>query len=294
MLQGTLDVFSLDEVLGLLSGAKKTGVLKISGDRGSGSLNLRSGALVAGSAELASGDNGISDAIFELLRFESGSFVFDASDDVAGSDSEQLSIVLEAAHVRLGEWKAIEAVVPSMHHLVMLAGDLGVPQVTIDAAEWGAIVMVGEGKTVGAISGRLGLGEVDGSRRIKDLVERGLVSLVAPDFAPASELPSRSSAMPAAPPIPALPTFDDEASLVDASGVIDDSAPVLMNAMPESLPTRRASDVEAEIAAFESVMPDDDEVVAFESESESVVEVEVGEDDGENGSLLMRYLKSNG
>ncbi len=70
MLQGTLDVFSLDEVLGLLSGASKSGVLNINGDRGVGAISIADGQLVGGSASCAPEVTDLPEVVFELLRFQ--------------------------------------------------------------------------------------------------------------------------------------------------------------------------------------------------------------------------------
>lgn len=176
MLQGTLDVFSLDEVLGLLSGANKNGVLNITGDRGVGTVSISDGHLVAGSASSAPGAAALSDVVFELLRYEEGSFSFDGASAVEGEPHE-LEAIMTEAHSRLDEWKGIEAVVPSLDHHVSLSATLSTSQVTLSESEWAAVVAIGEGAPAGVVARRLGLGEFDGSKRIKSLIERSLASL---------------------------------------------------------------------------------------------------------------------
>lgn len=196
MLQGTLDVFSLDEVLGLLSSARKSGVLNITGDRGVGTVSISDGLLVAGSASSAPGVDGIAEAVFELLRFAEGSFSFDG-DAVTEGEATELEEVLAEAHARLGEWREIEAVVPTLDHHLALAESLATSQVTLNESEWAAIVAIGEGATVGVVAHRLDLGEFDGSKRVKGLVERSLATI--------------SDAVPVVPvdlPVPAAPVAD--------------------------------------------------------------------------------------
>ncbi|MDH5522215.1 MAG: DUF4388 domain-containing protein, partial [Acidimicrobiia bacterium] len=72
MLQGSLENFALDEVLGLLSSTSKTGQLDIKGDRGSGALMFREGRLVDGTASFTANGTGIEDVMFELLRYAEG------------------------------------------------------------------------------------------------------------------------------------------------------------------------------------------------------------------------------
>ena len=339
MLQGTLDVFSLDEVLGLLSGAGKTGVLNVAGDRGTGSIALRDGLLTDAEAELASGDVTITSVAFELLRFQSGSFTFEARSEVAGEDPQDLDSIMAAAHSRLSEWRSIEAVVPSLRHMLRLAPDLGGSDVTIDQAEWATIVAVGEGSTVGATSDGLGLGEVDGSRQVKGLIERGLLLLDEPEYEPASELPMRTSLveLPLAEPIDELaeyvtldspdqlepepvkadvaallePVLDvpvvDE-SVVDES-VLDESMASFDEAMfapvteaPEEADAAAAAGLLDDIAepdpfarrADDTSAPAAPADLAAEATPEAAEFAADPADDPAGGSLLMRYLKSNG
>lgn len=188
MLQGTLDVFSLDEVLGLLSGAKKTGVLNVTGDRGVGSVAIAEGLLVAGSVSANADATALSDVVFELLRFEEGSFSFDG-DSAAEGEPNDLEAVLIDAHSRLEEWRGIESVVPSLGHHLSLAEQLPAADVSIAEPEWAAIVAIGEGATVGTVADRLGLGEFDGSKRVMGLVDRSLVSISAAASAPSTTAP---------------------------------------------------------------------------------------------------------
>ena len=74
MLQGSLDNFALDEVLGLLSSTSKTGRLSLKGDRGDGSLTIYNGQLVDASASYDSNGTAPEDVVFELLRYVDGNF----------------------------------------------------------------------------------------------------------------------------------------------------------------------------------------------------------------------------
>ena len=54
-LQGTLDTFALPDVLRLLASTRKTGRLRITADRGSGSIWLDGGSVVAANANVGQG-----------------------------------------------------------------------------------------------------------------------------------------------------------------------------------------------------------------------------------------------
>lgn len=159
MLQGSLENFALDEVLGLLSSTSKTGQLDIKGDRGSGALMFREGRLVDGTASFTANGTGIEDVMFELLRYAEGSFTFTAREVEATEYEENVVSVLSAAENRLLDWRAIEAVVPSLNHLVTPASDLPADEVTITRDEWSALTTIGAGCPASTVCERLQLGE---------------------------------------------------------------------------------------------------------------------------------------
>lgn len=271
MLQGTLDVFSLDEVLGLLSGANKSGVLNITGDRGVGSVSIADGQLVAGSASSAPEAAELSDAVFELLRYEEGSFSFDGAAEAVG-EPHDLETVMADAHSRLDEWKSIEAVVPSLDHHVTLAPTLTTSQVTLSESEWAAVVAVGEGATAGVVARRLGLGEFAGSKRIKALVERSLASLEAsaastpvkeaePVVAPVFETPDPAPASFADVEVPAVEAPVAEAPVADDPVAAEPTAASVEASMEETaiLEAAVVDATPAEIAtdfSLDTVAPD--------------------------------------
>ena len=223
-LQGTLETFALPDVLRLLASTKKTGQLRLSGGRGSGSIWLDGGSIIASEASGAPLADGAGEVVFELLRFKEGDFVFDAdslaSDGGAPADVEE---TLEAAESMLEEWKSIEAVVPSLDGWVSLNAELPDDEVTLDRDRWGEIVAIGGGTTVGGLGDLLHLGELPISRTVKELVEQGLVTL--------GEAPAGADASAAAPVLdePAFePTFErsveapPEAELAPSPEPVDD------------------------------------------------------------------------
>jgi hypothetical protein len=207
-LQGTLDTFALPDVLRLLAATKKTGRLRITGGRGTGSVWMSSGEVEAIEATHAPHAASAVDALFELLRFEEGAFTFDAEathDDPGPATN--VEILLVEAESLLGEWRDIEAVVPSMDAWVTLRGTLPVPEVVIDQESWTTIVAVGAGATVRRIGDELCLGELPISRAIKELAEAGLVDIAA--TAPAGA--ATSMAATSAPLVPARPPLAPKA-----------------------------------------------------------------------------------
>jgi Domain of unknown function (DUF4388) len=184
-LQGTLDTFSLPDVLRLLATTSKTGRLRIEGDRGQGSVWLSEGSVVDAAADRAVDGTPTDEVVFELLRFDSGTFAFDADVTASGGGNPQaVDDLLRRAGSLLNEWSELEAVVPSLQHHISLAGDLSVDEVTIDADKWRSVVAVASGRTVGELATELGLTELGVSRAVRDLVELGVADVDAPDLIP--------------------------------------------------------------------------------------------------------------
>ena len=190
-LQGTLDTFSLPDVLRLLATTSKSGRLRIEGDRGRGSVWLADGGIVDADADRVIEGTPTDEVIFELLRFDSGQFAFDGDDTAtAGGDPEEVEAVLRRASSLLSEWTELENVVPSLEHEVCLASDLSADEVTIDADRWRSLVAVASGRTVGELATSLGLTELGVSRAVRELVDLGVADVEAPGTSDRPQAPA--------------------------------------------------------------------------------------------------------
>ena len=201
-LEGTLDTVSLPEVLQLLA-AGKTGRLQLDGPRGSGAILIRGGRVAAADTPRTGPVEATSDlaeAVFELLRWDTGSFSFAASVPAPGDGDEQSAgvppdEVLAEAHGRLERWRAVEAVVPSLSCAVDVVDELDGPAATVEASSWPVLIAAARSATVGDVGQRLGLDEVAASGAVRDLVDAGLLR-IGPAV-PAAPLTSSPSEPPA-------------------------------------------------------------------------------------------------
>ncbi len=174
-LQGTLETFALADVLRLLASTKKSGTLRIDGDRGHGELSVVDGELVGASASRAPRAERPAEVLFELLRYESGSFIFDGDDEVvAGEHRASVDEALADAEEQLREWREIEAVVSSPTRLVTLVAERD-KDITLTARQWSAVVALGAGATSLELSERMGVAELPATRMVRDLHELGAV-----------------------------------------------------------------------------------------------------------------------
>ncbi len=233
-LQGTLDTFALPDVLRLLAATRKTGRLRITGARGAGSVWVSGGEICATEATHAPHATQPVDALVELLRFEEGSFAFDA--DVApngpGAPTD-VEALLADADALLQEWREIEQVVPSLDAYVTLRRSLDEPSITIAQEHWGVLVAVGGGSTVRRMGDDLCLPEIPVSRAVRDLAALGVIDIAA--AAPPGL---------ADPPAIVAAAADDEPSVeidVDAGGAepeaVEPAAPPADD--PDALPVAR-------------------------------------------------------
>ena len=175
-LSGTLETFSLPDVLRLLSSTKKTGLLALDGDRGRGRLWVREGAIVAADADRATNEQ-LEGVAFELLRFVEASFEFDSGAEApVDGDAHAVDDVLAEAESRLAEWREIEAVVPSLDVWVRMVDELDDDR-TVTAPQWRVLAQVGTGASGHDLADRLEQGEYDVCRQLRDLVEEGMVEL---------------------------------------------------------------------------------------------------------------------
>jgi hypothetical protein len=136
--------------------------------------------VVDGVASYTANGSNLEDVMFELLRYHEGTFTFHQRDVTPGVGAENVASVLANAEARLRDWRSIERVVPSLDHQVVPAAELPADEMTITRDEWAALIVIASGCEVSVVCDKLDLGEVEGSRCIKDLAERQLVTVTEP------------------------------------------------------------------------------------------------------------------
>ncbi len=177
-LHGSLDSFTIPEVLRLLAGTEKSGYLALTGDRGNGGTWLDDGHLIGGRADAAQGDAEMVDILFELLRFEVGEFSFEEDRECATpNEPVDVDALLGAAETMLAEFRRLKKVVPSFDHAVELVPSLPKEKVELNQGLWDSIVAAGRCHTIRDIGSALELGDLELLRAMRDLVEADLATL---------------------------------------------------------------------------------------------------------------------
>jgi hypothetical protein len=192
-LQGTIDSFPLVDVLALLESSGKTGRLEVVGDRGRGTLWVDGGELVA--AEIrGSGEVEATDAVWELLRFNDGSFEFDSGSEPPGrAFAASVGETVEGAQKMLSKWEKITERVPGLGHVVRLTDKLPGEDVRLSPDDWAVLVAAGPSRSVAEVLEVLGASEFAGCAKLAELVDRSLVLLDEPTAAttaPAQSTPA--------------------------------------------------------------------------------------------------------
>lgn len=190
-LEGTLETIALPDVLALLSVTAKTGELRIESGGGVGSVWFDAGR-VAG-FDVGSTKTPV-DALFALLRLREGKFKFHTGTEVVNEmPSQDVAPVLEEAENRLAQWPAISAVVPSVYGAVALCPTVE-GTVMLRPDQWQLVATVAGGGSIAEVLALRGLGEFDGCKAVKDLVDLRLVEVKA------GSAPAGTSGLKPAPP----------------------------------------------------------------------------------------------
>ncbi|MEZ5180775.1 MAG: DUF4388 domain-containing protein [Acidimicrobiales bacterium] len=176
-LQGDLKSFALPDVLRLLAGTGKSGVLEVAGPGVSGELALHEGSIVRGGVSSAPHAGEASDVLFELLRLDEGGFAFAEGDQPGHEAATDVESALAAAESLVAEWAEVETVVPSMDAWISLVAEAGEDGVHLSADQWRAVAAIGGGGNARDLADALGTTDLAACRVVKDLAGLELVDV---------------------------------------------------------------------------------------------------------------------
>jgi hypothetical protein len=193
----------------------------VQGDRGSGSLWLHDGGVVNGEASMAATDTS-TDVLFELLRLDDGSFLFDP-DDLAASPTDPTEVegLITDSQQLFDEWRELAQTIPSLDVTVTLAEDLPDEQTVVTRERWRHLVAIGHGTTVRHLGDTLDLRELPVCRAVSGLAEDGLIVISTDASAPSAARGGDAD-------LPTLGDAPDEGGLFGDDAATDD--------LPEPLP----------------------------------------------------------
>ena len=197
MLRGSLDDFSLEDILWLVARAENTGELVVNRPGGSGRVFFRDGlvahaetGLLRGTARQLEGDPRLllEEAAFELLRRDAGDFSWNTGEEAPEGAAQALGVedLLSAADDRWSELDVIKGVIPSEKSVLTIASSPpeNVREITVTRAQWSLLAYLDGRRSVEAVAREADLGEFHVLRTLYPIAERGL--LVVDAAAPAS------------------------------------------------------------------------------------------------------------
>jgi hypothetical protein len=182
----TFDVLSFAEFLGLLKARRCTGHLHVRTGTLSAHLFLEGGWLVGvdlGDRFTATPDDGrdaLLEACCEMLDSQRGVAEFVAS-AVNGANGPRFDTdaVLESARARLDEWRSLQAAIPTLELKPHLVTTLPAATITLDQDAWQLMLAIDGRRSVAAIARLLGVTSYELRRRLKVLLDDGIIELEA-------------------------------------------------------------------------------------------------------------------
>jgi hypothetical protein len=182
---GSLDDFHLPDVIQFLSGAGKTGVLRIVSEQQEGALYLQNGRITHAVSEGLLGE----EAVYSLFLFNAGRFDFDpdVTTETVTISRSNTNLLMEAAR-RKDEWDGVIAEqIPDVDGIPEFVlpdqNDTG-KQITLNTSEWIVLSKIDGERSIRAIAKDANLSVYQACRLLYSLVATGLIRFRAPEANP--------------------------------------------------------------------------------------------------------------
>ncbi len=181
--QGSLTEFQLPDIVQFLSGARKTGVLKLVEGEEAGEIYLDRGRIV----HALLGDHEGEEAVYALVLWSSGEFLFEpgVTTDKSTVNKGNTNLLIEAAR-RRDEWAVISKQIPSVNWIpefvVPDENETG-GQINLNTSEWILLSKIDGRRSLKAIAEAADLSIFYTGRLLYGLVSTKLIRLRKPEEA---------------------------------------------------------------------------------------------------------------
>jgi hypothetical protein len=192
MLRGSLDDFSLEDILWLVARAENTGELVVNRPGGSGRVFFRDGSvahaetgLLRGTARQLESDPRLllEESAFELLRRDGGDFSWNTGEEAPEGASLSLGVedLLATADDRWSELDIIHGIIPSEKSVLTIASSPpeNVREITVTRSQWSLLAYLDGRRSVEAVAREADMGEFHVLRTLYPIAERGLLEVDA-------------------------------------------------------------------------------------------------------------------
>lgn len=186
-LQGTFDTLSVVELFGLLSTASKTGALRLEAGDHEAAVYVTAGLCCAVESDDVSGPAATDEELvrrlvdtgFAVARQAAGSFRFNDAEPppFAAELTTRFEPAVAEITEMLGQWREIEATIPSLDVRVRLAPVLRGEEIVLGAQEWSLLVALDGMPSVRELIARRHEPVIQVCRLVKDLAERGAIDI---------------------------------------------------------------------------------------------------------------------
>lgn len=168
-------------LLEFLAATEKSGLLRVTGHQRTITVWIDRGTAVAAEST-TSLDHELLDQLVDILRTPTGTFKFSEGELPQPDDAHEPDPdLLPRAVARLREWEDLADAVPSLSLVVKLLNDHAGEEVMLSSAAWSVSVAVSSGHTtVEGVARHLRWGTFKTCKAVRELVDAGRASLVAP------------------------------------------------------------------------------------------------------------------
>ncbi len=178
---GSLDEFHIPDIIQFLSGAGKTGVLRLTSDDREGAIFLEGGRVRHAAFSDLEGE----EAVYELMLLAHGNFDFepDVATEASSVTRGNTNLLIEAAR-RKDEWKLIRERVPHVEWIpefVLPDPDDTGKQITLNTSEWVILSKIDGAHNVKEIALACKLSVFQTCRLLYSLVSTGFIRLREPE-----------------------------------------------------------------------------------------------------------------
>jgi hypothetical protein len=186
-MQGNLSQISLNDILMLATGGKKSGVLKLSRGKETVEVFLVDGSIIHATCPIGDGEK----ALLYPVTWGEGNFaLLPHGNPPSATIKKSSSEILDEVKAMSREWENILEVIPSGKSILRIA-DLGEEQngpVTVPHVGWRVLSKIDGNRSVQEIAEALRIPYAYTAKVIFNLHKSGLVEIVAPSSRPATDL----------------------------------------------------------------------------------------------------------
>jgi hypothetical protein len=186
-MQGNLAQISLNDILLLATGGKKSGVLKLSRGKESVEVYIADGNIIHATCPIGEGEK----ALLYPVTWGEGVFALMPNGTVpAATINKSSAEILEEVKAMSREWETILEVIPSGKSVFRIAdpGEEQTGPITVPHVGWRVLSKVDGTRTVQEIAETLRIPFAYTAKVVFNLHKSGLVELVAPSSRPAADV----------------------------------------------------------------------------------------------------------